>query len=142
MIKIVRIALFCLLLSPAVTSTVHGQGVPVQVTSPVYQGFKLPTVNGTLHFSLSASENITLGYNGDNQTTYATAFSGNVAFITPSVLYPTTVAYSGGYLLASGGQNSSYFQSLSATQAFNRRNYSVTLSDSLSYRPHRRARSR
>ena len=123
MIKIARIAFPGLLLFAAVTSAVHGQNVPapVQAASPVYQGFKLPTVNGTLHFSLSGSESISLGYNGVNQTSYATALSGNVAFITPSVLYPTTVAYSGGYLFGSSGQNSSYFQSLAVSQGFIRK---------------------
>jgi len=133
--KFARIMLAGLLLFPAVTRTVRGQTVPVQVTSPVYQGFKIPTINGTLHYSLSASERISLGYNGMNQTSYGTTLSGNVAFITPSVLYPFSLAYSGGYNVGSDGQRSSYFQSLSTSQSINRKSYTINLSDSLSYLP-------
>ena len=137
MMKIARIVVFGLLLIPAVASVAHGQSIPAPVSapSPVYQGFKAPTLAGILRYSLSASQTVSLGYNGANQTTYGTSLSGNVAFITPSVLYPTSVAYSGGYQVGYGGQDSSYFQSLSVSQSVNRKNYSINLSDSLSYLP-------
>jgi hypothetical protein len=133
--KIVRIVLAGLLLFPAVTRSVRGQNVPVQVTSPVYQGFKIPTINGTLHYSLSAAERISLGYNGVNQTSYATTVSGDVGFITPSILYPFSLVYGGGYSTGSDGEPSTYFQSLSMNQAFNRKSYTINFNDSLSYLP-------
>jgi hypothetical protein len=136
--------LFCLIpllaiVAPAVmvlvSPSASGQGVPVQTGSAVYQGFRLPSTSGTLRYSLTGSERASLGYNGQDQTTYSTAVSGNLAFITQNQLYPTSLAYSGGYFVGTASQASSFFQSLSFSQSVARKYSTFTLSDSLSYLP-------
>jgi hypothetical protein len=115
--------------------TAYSQGVPVQTASPAYQGFRIPSTSGTLRYSVSASERISIGYNGDNQTGYSTGASGNVGFITSSVLYPTSVLYSGGYFSGSSAQPSAFYQTVSVAQTINRKFSAFTISDSLAYLP-------
>jgi hypothetical protein len=134
MTKIAGQALFLIVSVVSVSSSASGQDTsPVQ--SPRYEGFHIPSVNGTLAFSLSAAEDITLGYDTTNKTSLSTSISGNVAFLSPSVVRPFSLIYSGGYLANSSGQSSSFFQNIGVAQTFNTKNWSFDLADTLRYTP-------
>ena len=108
---------------------------PAAVASPLYTGFQVPLVNGTLRYSASASDIVTLGFNGANQTVDYVTISGNLGYVSPSVVHPTSVTYSGGFLGGSSGQPSTFFQSLYISQSYNTKVWKYIVSDSVSYLP-------
>ena len=126
-------ALLCVLLACAIAG--RAQVAPAAVASPLYTGFQIPTVNGSVRFSVSASDRVTLGYDGDNQSDNSLTVSGNAAFLSSSDVHPTSVVYSGGYLGDTSGQPSTVFQELELTQVYNTRQWKYTVSDSVRYLP-------
>jgi len=127
--------LLCVICFLSASAIAVAQSVPVQTGSPLYTGFQMPTIGGTLHYALNAGERVTFGYNAKIGTVSAATFSGNLGFITPSVRMPTTVSYTGGYLQTTYGQPSAFFQDFSITQAYNTRKWHFTASDAVRYLP-------
>lgn len=120
-------------ISAAIVS--RGQSVPAQTGSPVYTGFSVPTINGTLHYALSAGMRERFGYSQQIGTVTDGTISGNVGFITPSVRMPTTVTYTGGYLATTGTYPSTFFHDFAISQVYDTRKFKLTVSDQVRYLP-------
>jgi hypothetical protein len=129
----------CCLLAAA-ASPISGQSVPAQTGSPIYNGFEMPDVNGSLHYAISAGERLSFGYYSPTvSTTSSTTLSGDVGLITPSITKPTSLAYSGGYLANTGGIPSSFFHDFSISQAYNTKNWKSMVGDQVRYLPESQA---
>jgi hypothetical protein len=102
---------------------------------PIYTGFQIPTVNGTLRYSVSASERETLGYDGGNGNASSTNVTANFGFITPSKVHPLSLTYSGGYLANTTGQPSSFFHQLAIGQQLTLKHWSFDVSNHFNYLP-------
>jgi hypothetical protein len=107
---------------------------PPMSTPPSF-GFSLPSVEGTLTYSLSASESFLSGY--DNGWNYSTALSGSLGYLSSSPDKPFSLVYSGGYLYSSvsGYPSSSTFQNLAASQVVTTKNWNFVIDDAVSYLP-------
>ncbi len=135
--KKVQLNLLCLFSLVLVSLPLMGQAVPAgetaaPVTSP---GFNLPTVSGTLQYSLSVSESISNGFYNNTGIASSTNFSGNVALITASQKHPFSMIYSGGTLIGNSGQPSVYYQSLAFSQLASAGRWNFLFADSVSYLP-------
>ena len=113
------------------------QAIPAAVGSPRAPGFSLPTTAGSLHYSVSASETISLGYQGQNTTATTSNLSGNLGYLSGSETHPFSALYSAGYLFSNGtgGVPSSTFQTLGLSQIVTAGRYSIILADNVSYLP-------
>jgi hypothetical protein len=107
---------------------------PPMSTPPTF-GFSLPSVEGTLTYSLSASEAFLTGYGGG--ANYSTALSGSLGYLSSSPNKPFSLVYSGGYLYSSvpGYPPSSTFQNLAASQVVTTKNWNFVIDDAVSYLP-------
>jgi len=107
---------------------------PPLSTPPTF-GFSLPTVEGTMTYSLSASESFLTGYqNGVNEST---ALSGSLGYLSSSPNHPFSLVYSGGYLYSSVPDYpaNSTFQNLAASQVVTTKNWNFVIDDAVSYLP-------
>src|SRR2546426_942505 len=97
-----------------------GQATPTATEAvtptPGVSGPKLSWVDGTVHYALTASEVVQLGYYGSGNTTSSTALSGNVGWASVSEFHPTTLLFAGGVLIGQGGQGTSTFQNIAVSQ--------------------------
>lgn len=134
-----------LVLASALTTFSYGQAAPTATaglsSSPASSvgsssGFSLPSMDGTLHYALSASQIVQFGYFGPGETTGSAALSGDVSYSSMSTKAPFTMIYAGGVILAeSGGEGNSTYQNLAASQSVNAGKWILNLSDSVSYLP-------
>jgi hypothetical protein len=117
----------------ALGSLAQAQDVPVNTPS---FGFSLPSVEGTLTYSLSGSESLVTGYGGGG-TDHSTSLSGSVAYLSASPNKPFSLVYSGGYIYSSvpGYPGSTTFQNLAASQVLTTKNWNFVVDDSVSYLP-------
>lgn len=135
--------LFALLLAPG--AVLYGQATPTATasvsstpasTAGSHAGFTLPSVDGTIHYALSASEIVQYGYFGSGNTTGTGALSGDVSYSSLSTRAPFNLMYAGGVLLSeSSGQGTTTYQDLSASQSLTAGKWVFGLSDSASYLP-------
>lgn len=114
-------------------SKLNAQDIPAGPTRSL--GFSLPSVGGSLHYSLSVSEAETFGYSGESSTTSSANIAGNVGYLSQSTSSPFSLVYSGGYQRYTGGNASSTFQSLSMSQVLTAGRWSGIAADSVSYLP-------
>ncbi len=107
---------------------------PPLATPPTF-GFSLPSVEGTLTYSLSASESFETGY-GDG-VDYLTALSGSLGYLSSSPNKPFSLVYSGGYLYSAGAgyPSNSTYQNLAASQVWTTKNWNFVVDDAVSYLP-------
>lgn len=126
---------FCFALAAA--SAAGAQAIPAATGPATAPGFSLPTVNGSLHYSLSASEVISFGYQGQNTNASTSNISGNLGYLSGSSAHPFSALYSAGYLFSNGngGIPSSTFQNLSFSQVLNFGRYNFVVADAVSYLP-------
>jgi hypothetical protein len=120
----------------AMAGAAHAQAIPVQTQSPLYTPFSIPRVKGQLQYSITGSGGVSLGYDGDNGTNSFGGISGNLAFNAPSVRYPFSIVYSGGYSFNSIGGTSPFFQNLSLSQGYSTARWRFNLADNISYLPY------
>ena len=59
------------------------------------QGLNLTPLDGVLHYALSASEIVQIGYYGAGEMTYSTVLSGNVAYTAKSTVRPFSMIFAG-----------------------------------------------
>ncbi len=111
----------------------RAQEAPV-ATSPSF-GFSLPTVEGTMTYSLSASQSFMTGYG--TGTDYMTALSGDLAYVSSSPNKPFSLVYSGGYMYSvmPGYPPNSTYQNLAASQVVTTKNWTFVADDAISYMP-------
>jgi hypothetical protein len=105
------------------------------LSTPPSFGFSLPSVEGTMTYSLSASEAFLTGYNSG--LNYSTALSGSLGYLSSSPSKPFSLIYSGGYLYSSvpGYPSSSTFQNLAASQVITTKHWNFVIDDAVSYLP-------
>jgi hypothetical protein len=122
------------LLLLAIGSMAKAQAPPL-ATPPSF-GFSLPSVEGTLTYSLSASESFLTGYQGSGADT-TTSASGSLGYLSSSPDKPFSLVYSGGYLYSTvpGYPGSSTFQNLAASQVVTTKNWNFVVDDAVSYLP-------
>ncbi len=124
------------LLAAVVTPLLIAQARPNAQGASSYQGFRLPTVGGTLSYSATLAGNVTRGYYGVSGVTGYTSISGNFALLTESKRHPFSMVYSGGYFAnVTGDGTSNVFQNLALSQVLTTGRWSFTVADSVSYLP-------
>jgi hypothetical protein len=132
----IRIAVSLLFLTMGSIS--HGQAIPVGGTSmgPNNAGPNLPSLDGILHYALSASEVIQYGYYGSGVVTGSTVLSGDVAYTAKSTVRPFNLLFAGGVILPNqSGQGTTYFTSATVSQGYVTRSWVFNISDSVSFLP-------
>ena len=116
-------------------SSAKGQAPPAVTLSSDYHPFTLPDIQGSLHYSVSLSERVTLGYNGTGTDSSATALDGELGYLSQSMTHPFSMIYSGGFLGGTSGQPSGVFQTLALSQVLTFRRSRLILSNAVSYLP-------
>jgi len=118
----------------ALGSMAEAQAPPT--TTPPPFGFSLPSTEGTLTYSLSASESVLTGYENSGVGT-TTSLSGSLGYLSSSPNKPFSLVYSGGYLYSTvaGYPGSSTFQNLAASQVLTTKNWNFVVDDAVSYLP-------
>jgi hypothetical protein len=132
----IRIVVSALVLTMGSIS--HGQAIPAGGTamSAASSGPNLPNLDGILHYALSASEVIQLGYYGSGQVTHSTALSGDISYTAQSTVRPFSLLFSGGIILPNqSGQGTQYYSSASVSQGYVTRSWVFNISDSVSFLP-------
>jgi hypothetical protein len=131
-----RFAVSVLLLTAGSIS--WGQAIPAGGTSMTTNtvGPNLPDLDGILHYALSASEIVQLGYYGPGEATYGTTFSGDVAYTAKSTARPFNLLFAGGVSVGDqSGQGTTYFTNATVSQGYVTRRWVFNISDSVSYLP-------
>ena len=129
----IRTAISALLF--AGSSLSFGQAVPAGVAVATPNPF-LPPLDGIVHYALSASEIVQLGYYGAGETTETTALSGDVAYQTKSQNLPFSLLFAGGVLLPNQqGQGVQTYQNVAVSQGLITRTWNFNVSDSFSFLP-------
>lgn len=120
----------------ALGSLAHAQDVPTTMASTPTFGFSLPSIEGTMTYSLSATEAFETGYSGGG-VDHLTTLSGSLGYLSSSPNKPFSLVYSGGYLYSSvqGYPTSSTFQNLAASQVLATKNWNFVVDDAVSYLP-------
>jgi hypothetical protein len=132
----IRIAVSLLVLTMGSIS--HGQAIPAGGTSmgPNSSGPNLPSLDGILHYALSASEVIQYGYYGSGEVTHSTVLSGDVAYTAKSIARPFNLVFAGGVILANqSGQGTTYYTNASVSQGYVTRSWVFNISDTVSFLP-------
>lgn len=143
MIKVIkiRIAISASMLLLAMSSMSRGQAVPAggqstQSLSPTTSGFSLSPIDGTVHYALTASEVVQLGYYSPGEVTHSTVLSGDLAYSRTSTVRPFSLLLAGGVLIGNqGGQGTTTFWNVAASQGYSTRKWIFNISDSFSYLP-------
>jgi hypothetical protein len=131
----IRIAISALLLTS--NFICHAQAVPT-VESPMSStlGPNLPSLDGILHYALSASEIVQYGYYGPSEVSNSTDLTGDIAYTSKSTVRPFSLLFAGGVILANqSGQGTSSFWNVSASQGYVTRHWVFSISDSFSFLP-------
>jgi len=134
----IRIVLSVVLLLMS-TSTFYGQAIPAGTITPISSigsGPNLPSLDGVLHYALSASEAIQFGYYGSGVVSHSTILSGDVSYTAKSELRPFSLDAAGGVILANqSGQGTTGFISGAISQGYITRTWNFNISDSVSFLP-------
>jgi len=116
----------------------HAQAVPT-AESPLMSsslGPNLPSLDGVVHYALSASEIVQYGYYGPGDVSHSTDLSGDIAYTSKSTVRPFGLLFAGGVILANqSGQGTSSFWNLTASQGYITRHWAFNISDSFSFLP-------
>ncbi len=132
--KFIFVILFCYL---ATAEIALAQDTPAASASLAPSGVMgLDQNGGTLHYALGVSETIITGYGGGGSTARSTNFTGSASLVTNSKTKPTSLIYSGGYLLSeTSGQPSAIYQDLGLSQVMMTKHWNFAASDFVSYLP-------
>jgi hypothetical protein len=139
----IRLVMPALLLT--VSSISYGQAAPAGVATinsgpvnpnPVSIGPNLSALDGIVHYALSASEIVQLGYYGPDAVTSSSALSADFSYTAKSTVRPFSILFAGGLLLPNqSGQGVSTYQNVAVTQGFVTRKWIFSVSDSFSFLP-------
>jgi hypothetical protein len=132
----IRISVSMLVLTMGSIS--YGQAIPAggASMSTNSSGPSLPNLDGIVHYALSASEVVQLGYYGSGNVTASTVLSGDVAYTAKSTVLPFNLLFAGGVILPNqSGQSTSYFTNAAVSQGYVTRHWNFNISDIVSYLP-------
>ena len=121
----------------------YGQATPAATASTTpaassasTSGFTLPSVDGTLHYALNASELVQYGYYGAGNATASTALSGDASYSSLSVNAPFNMLLAGGVLIAESSRaKTSPYLNLAVSQSLIAKRWVFGITDSVSYLP-------
>jgi hypothetical protein len=114
----------------------YGQAAPAATTSlsPAV-GPGLPSLDGSFHYALSASELLQTGYNRSG-VGFTTSLSGDAAYNNKSAELPFGMIYAGGLLMGNQYQQAvRTFQNLALSQGLVTGKWILGITDSVSYLP-------
>lgn len=125
------------------SSAMYGQAAPTAVASNSTVGTtslapSLGTINfdGTLHYSLSASELFQHGLYTGTGMDYSTSLSGMAGYVSNSRRHPSSLLFSGGLIITTQNQATfQTFQNLAVSQQYVTPRWVFGVSDSVSYLP-------
>jgi hypothetical protein len=131
----IRIATSALLLTANLFC--HAQAVPTAESSMSSNlGPNLPSLDGVVHYALSASEIIQYGYYGPGDVSHSTDLTGDVAYTSQSTVRPFSLLFAGGVILGNqSGQGTSTFWNVAASQGYVTRHWVFNITDSFSFLP-------
>jgi hypothetical protein len=130
-----RLALSAALLLPLAALSQDPQPTP-DATAPLASDFfALPSVAGTLRYSVSASESINSNYFGDTGVYNSTNLSANLAFLSRNKRDPFSAVFSGGRSWTGSARPSYNFFDLALAQTIAIRRWKLTLANSTDYLP-------
>jgi hypothetical protein len=113
----------------------YGQAVPTAVAPPA-SGPSQSWIDGTIHYALTASELVQVGYYGSGNVTEGTNFSGNVGYVSKSQNLPFSLLFAGGVVFGNQpGQSVQTYQNVAVSQGLVKGRWILGVSDSLSYLP-------
>ena len=113
----------------------YGQAVPAAVASANPDPY-LPSLDGIVHYTLTASEIVQFGSFGAGSTTESTALSGNVSYQGKSAVLPFSLLFSGGVFLPNQqNQGFSTYQNIAVSQGLVTRAWVFNVTDSFSFLP-------
>jgi len=95
----------------------------------------LSWADGTVHYSLSASEIVQYGYYNAGSTTSSTALSGLLGYSSLSEVHPTTLLFATGVVFGQGGQGTTTYQNFAITQSLIKGRWNFNVTDSFSFLP-------
>lgn len=133
----------CFVISAAIlaaSSISYGQAVPAGVVSiapsPNTVGPNLSAFDGVVHYALSASEVVQLGFYGAGAVTSSAVLSGDVSYTAKSTVRPFSLLFAGGLILPNqSGQGVSGYESVSVSQGYITRGWIFNVSDTFSFLP-------
>jgi len=98
--------------------------------------FSYPTLDGALHYAVSASQLVQYGYFGPGNASYSAVLSGDASYTSLRPNTPFNMLFAGGvYIPESGGQSTSPFVDLEVSQGLVAKQWVFGISDSVSYLP-------
>ena len=119
----------------------YGQAIPAGGTPMTSMttnsvGPNLPDLDGVLHYALSASEVVQLGYYGSGEVTHSTVLSGDVSYTAKNIYHPFNILFAGGVVLGNQpGQSTTGYVNMAVSQAYVTRSWVFNISDSVSFLP-------
>jgi hypothetical protein len=134
-----RMVISALLLSMGSLS--YGQAVPAGGTPMTSMtsnsvGPNLPDLDGVLHYALSASEVVQLGYYGSGEVTHSTVLSGDASYTAKNIYHPFSILFAGGVVLGNQpGQQTTGYVNMALSQGYVTRSWVFNISDSVSFLP-------
>ena len=114
------------------------QATPAAAVAPMpYSGgLNLSFLNGTFQYGINLAEVFQTGYQQTGGVTRQTSISGDLAYSTKNEQRPFSVVYTGGVQLTNQSNvNNTFFQSLALAQGYNTRDWTLGISDVVSYLP-------
>lgn len=127
----VFLALFA---AASILPVAYGQAAPATSLSPTV-GPGLPSLDGSFHYALSASELFQTGYNRSG-VGLTTSLSGDAAYNNKSQVLPFGMIYAGGLLMGNEyRQTVRTFQNLAISQGLVTGKWILGITDSVSYLP-------
>jgi hypothetical protein len=136
--EVMKIRIAISMLTLTMGSISHGQAIPAggASLSTNSSGPNLPTLDGIVHYALTASEVAQLGYFGPGETSYSTALSGDLAYTAKSTVLPFSMTLTGGVILPDQStQGTSYFTNAVISQGLVTRHWNLNIADTLSFLP-------
>jgi hypothetical protein len=129
-------ALFLTMGSFSYGQAVPAGGTPMTSITSNSVGPNLPDLDGVLHYALSASEVVQLGYYGPGDVTHSTVLSGDVSYTAKTVIHPFSMLLAGGVVLGNQpGQQTTGYVNMALSQGYVTRSWVFNLSDSVSFLP-------
>jgi hypothetical protein len=116
-----------------------GSSLGQQSAAPITQpstGWGFPSLDGNIHYALTASQLIRFGYYSKGAVTPSTAFTGNAAYSSTSEQAPFNMILAGGVVVSeSSNTGTTGYVNLAASQGLKTGKWVFGLSDSLSFLP-------
>ncbi len=114
-----------------------GQAEPTATIAPLsYSGLDFSLINGTFQYGVNVGEIFQTGYLSNGDVSKQTNLSGDLAYSTKNEKTPFSAIYSGGVQITNqSGVGNTFFQSLALAQGYNTRDWTLGISDIVSYLP-------